>query len=256
MEKYNNLSNRDSGRVIGGLLLVAVGAALLLRNMGFLMPGWLFSWPMILILVGTYIGFKSNFRNNAWFILTAVGGYFLVSRFIPSLGLEPFFWPAMIILLGLIFILRPHRNSWLSPKTDGEYDKWKTAPAASIQDPGNFAPLVSSDYLAIDSVFSGINRKLVSKNFQGGRISCVFGGSEIDLSQADITGPVVIRLDIVFGGAKLIVPPHWAIQNEINGAFHAVDDKRHFNPSSSINPDKVLILKGSVVFGGIEIRSF
>lgn len=256
MEKIKNFRDKENGRVIGGLILVAVGVTLLLRNMGFFMPHWLFSWPMILILVGIYSGFKHNFRNNSWIILIGIGSFFLVSKFIPSLSLEPMFWPLVIIGAGIVFILRPGGNNWTGIKSDDRYNSWKNGSTGVMQREQNEASIDSSDYLVVRSVFSGVNKNVVSKNFQGGRISCVFGGTEIDLTQAEITGPVILKFEVVFGGAKLVVPAHWAVQNEIDGIFHGVDDKRSFNPSASINPDKVLILKGSAVFGGIEIRSY
>ena len=55
---------------------------------------------------------------------------------------------------------------------------------------------------------------------------------------------------------KLIVPANWEIQTtEIDTVFGGIEDKR---PQQAVgtNPDKVLILKGSVVFGGIDIRSY
>ena len=257
MENYKIGKDKESGRVIGGLILVAVGAALLLRNVGVYLPSWVFSWPMILILVGIYIGFKSDFRNNSWFIISLVGCYFLVSQFIPSLGLQPMFWPIVIIGLGITFILRPHKKSQYNIKAEGEYDKWENVHKGNLaQKEPNIAYTDTNDFLFIRSVFSGVNKNIVSKNFQGGSISCVFGGAEIDLSQADIQGEVRIKMEMVFGGAKLVIPPHWTVQNHIDGVFHAIDDKRSFNPSISVNPDKVLILNGSAVFGGLEIRSY
>jgi hypothetical protein len=259
VENNKNLKDKEGGRVIGGLILVGVGAALLLRNTGFFLPGWLFSWPMILILVGIYTGFKHNFRNNSWIVLIAVGGFFLVSRFIPGLGLEPLFWPLIIIGVGVLFIVRPGKRDWLNMRSSMENnDRWKSSPYTTNAFGSTQSTLStdSSDYLLIRSVFSGVKRTVVSKNFQGGHISSVFGGAEIDLSQSEITSPVTIKFEVVFGGAKLIVPAHWAVQNEIDGIFHGVDDKRRFNPSANLNPEKVLILKGSAVFGGIEIRSY
>ncbi len=257
MEKNKNFKERsESGRIAGGLILVAVGAVLLLRNTGFIMPPWLFTWPMILILVGIYSGFKHNFKNNSWMIITGVGIFFLVSRFIPSLGLEPLFWPLLIIGAGVIFILRPGRQNFLNFKQGVDDDKLKTAPTNFSIVKGTDAALESSDYLLVRSVFSGVKKNIVSKNFQGGQISSVFGGAEINLNQAEITGTVQIKFDVVFGGAKLIVPAHWTVQNEIEGVFHGVDDNRNFNPSAATNADKILILKGSAVFGGIEIRSY
>jgi len=254
MENNKSFRDRESGRVIGGLILVAVGAAFLLRNT-FSIPNVLFDWPVLLILLGVYIGFKHNFRNNAWFVLMAVGGIFLVSHVIPEVDIKQY-WPVIIIVLGISFILKSGRNKYMNVKTDNDYNKWGQVPVDSSQDPGKIAFSDTNDYLDVDSVFSGVHRNIVSKNFRGGHIKSVFGGAKIDLRQADITGPVVIKLDIVFGGTKLIVPPHWTIQNESNGAFHGVDDKRNFNPSTTMDPDKVIILKGSVVFGGLEITNY
>jgi hypothetical protein len=258
MEKDKNFSGRDNGRVVGGLILVGVGAVLLLRNIGMehLVPNWLFSWPMILILVGIFSGFKHNFRNNTWLILIAIGGFFLVSDYMPELGLKPLFWPIIIIGAGILFIVRPGRSEWLDFKNDLSTKKWPSQPDISLHSSPTDVPGDRSDYLFVRSIFSGIVKNVVSKNFQGGTISCVFGGAEIDFNQADINGTVTIKLEIVFGGAKIVLPPHWAVQNEMDGFFHGIDDKRKFNPDASINPGKVLVLKGSVVFGGVEIRSY
>lgn len=253
----NNFKNREGSGVIAGLILVAIGAALLLRNMGFSLPGWLFTWPMILILLGIYSGFKHSFTNNSWMILIAIGGFFLINKSIPSLRLEPLFWPMLIIGIGLLFILRPGKKNWLDYKRGDDNNQWKPGGTTSLTTVGDEVAVDSNDYLRINSVFSGVKRNILSKNFQGGQIACVFGGAEIDLSQSDIKGRIYIKLDVVFGGVKLVIPPHWAVQNEIEGVFHGVDhDKRNFNPSTLVDADKVLILKGSAVFGGVEIRSY
>ena len=255
MENNSNFKNREGGRVVAGLILVVIGAAFLLRNTGFILPHWLFSWPVILILVGIYSGFKHNFRNNTWIILIVIGSFFLTDKFIPELKLAQTFWPVVIIGAGVLMILRPKRNSWCLNKEKWDITKWKDDSAATYQNSSGAAP-DSSDYLNVNAVFSGVNRNMLSKNFQGGNIKAVFGGVEIDLSKADINGEVQIRMDVAFGGIKLVLPPHWTVKNEIEGLFHGVEDKRNFNTVANINPEKILCLKGSVVFGGVDIRSY
>lgn len=258
MEKNNNFRNSEAGRIVGGLILVAAGAFLLLRNMGVFLPGWLFSWPIILILVGIYSGFKHNFRNNSWLIMIAVGVFFLVDKFIPSLSLEPLFWPLVIIGLGVAFILRPRKSKWEDFKKDTNYNQWKSVPGSSFQEPAGDTPanIDSNDFLVARSVFSGIKRNVVTKNFQGGNVSCIFGGAEFNLTQVDFTGQVVLKLEMIFGGSKFIIPSNWTVQNEIDGVFHGVEDKRKWHSDSGSNPAKILILRGSAVFGGIEITSY
>src|SRR5882724_10056618 len=90
MDNNFKTNRRHEGRIFAGLILVGVGAALLLRNSGFPLPYWLFTWPTILILVGIYSGVKHNFKNNTWIILICVGGFFLADRFDPTLRLAPY----------------------------------------------------------------------------------------------------------------------------------------------------------------------
>ncbi len=249
-----NNNHRENGRIIGGLILVGVGAALLLRNLDFPVPHWLFTWPMILILIGVYSGFKHNFQNSGWIVLMAIGGFFLFDRYIFEFSLEPYFWPLFIIFIGVLFIIRPRRR-WRDTANNISNDwkeKWHNDSANSSSQ-NYFTD--NGDSFKISSVFSGVKRTVLSKNFQGGSISCVFGGAEIDLTQADINGKVVIRIEAVFGGAKIVIPSNWVLQNEIDGVFHGVEDKRNYN-ASTMNADKILVLKGSAVFGGIEIRSY
>lgn len=245
--------NRDAARVFGGLIIICIGVALLLRNLGYFVPAWLFTWPMILIIVGLYSSVKHNFRHPAGFVLIGIGSFFLVTRFIPELRLSPAFWPVFVIALGLYFIIRPRRMrggraTWKTGERSDELVEYTEAP--------NPADAERGDTVKIDSVFSGVDRAILSKNFKGGRISCVFGGAEIDLLQAELAGTAVLKMDVVFGGAKLILPAHWNVQSEIDGVFHSVEDKRKYNPAVGSDNSKLLILKGSCVFGGIEIKSY
>ena len=253
MNDYN-VKNTESGRIIAGLLLVGAGSVLLLKKMGFFFPGWLFTWPMILILVGIYTGVKNNFRNNSWLILISIGAFFLANHIIPELRLQPYFWPIAIIVAGLFFILRPSSFGNVN-KVDSGDTKWSDTGGGTATFSNSPVVVDSSDFIRLRSIFSGVNRNVLSKNFQGAVITTVFGGAELDLSQADITGPIVIKIEVVFGGVKLIVPSHWAIQNEIDGVFHGVDDKRKFNLVPDINSTRVVVLRGSAVFGGVEIRN-
>ncbi len=257
VEKDNNnpfpIRRRNSG-YLTGLVLILIGGALLVEKMGVPVPYWLFTWPMLLIVIGLYSGIKHSFRNNTWILLMAVGGFFLVDDFIPELKLEPLFWPILIIGLGVLFLVRPRQKDWAFhwDERRGKYRRYNgtssNIPDEPVQD--------GSDYFNIHSVFSGVKRTVLSKNFKGGSISCVFAGVEIDLTQAEITNKVIIRIEEVFGGTKLVIPADWVLQNEIEGIFHGVEDKRGYRANLAPNPNKVLILRGSAVFAGIEVRSY
>ncbi len=94
----------------------------------------------------------------------------------------------------------------------------------------------------------------MTKDFKGGEINTVFGGNDLDFSQADINGKAVLEVNVVFGGIKLIVPPHCRIQSEVDCVFASVEDKRH--DTNEVAENKILVLKGAVAFGSIEIKSY
>src|ERR1700733_6941309 len=101
------------GRIWTGLFLLVIGGALLLDQMGFPFPDWLFNWHTLLIVIGIFIGLRHNFRGVGWLILIVIGGFYLAKDSYPSLPVDRFIWPAVMIGVGLLFVLRPyHSHSW------------------------------------------------------------------------------------------------------------------------------------------------
>ena len=94
----------------------------------------------------------------------------------------------------------------------------------------------------------------LSKNFKGGDITIFMGGAELNLSQADIQGTAALDITQIMGGTKIVVPPHWTIRSELTSVFGSIEDKRQ--NIGIPNPEKVLIIDGTSVFGGIEIRNY
>lgn len=246
-----------------GAILIIVGAAAIAKNLFFDLPYWLFSWPMILILIGLFSGIKHNFRNNTWWILWLIGGYFLVEKIIPGVIDRQYFWPVGIIIVGIVMILRPKRNwdDWSNwdngqPKNSNSTTTGAaTGPAENININTTATGQASTeDYLDIAAVFGGIKKSVYSKNFRGGKVTCVFGGGEINLLQADFTGTAVLDMNTVFGGCTLIIPANWQLKINTTPFFGGIDDKRQ--QPNVISYDKTLIITGGVVFGGVEIKSY
>jgi hypothetical protein len=96
---------------------------------------------------------------------------------------------------------------------------------------------------------------VVSKNFKGGEIVAVFGGAEIDFSHADIQGVVKLEATNILGGTKLIVPPTWDVQSEMVAILGGVEDKRRIQPEM-IDRNKRLVLMGTALLGGLEVKSY
>lgn len=235
------------GRLFGGIFVVLIGGLFLLRELGVWIPEWLFTWQMLVIAIGLFSGLKHSFKSFGWIITVLIGLAFLLKEFAPWFHLGNFFWPIAIILAGLYIIFKPRRPYCEGRMEWHKYNKQRAAaPASSTPD----------DYLEFNAVFGRIKKQVISKTFRGGEVSVVFGGAEINLTQADFKGNVELEINAVFGGVRLIIPPNWNIKSEIAAVMGSVEDKRPISTESSADPEKILILRGNAVFGGIEIQSF
>lgn len=116
------------------------------------------------------------------------------------------------------------------------------------------------------NIFWGGRKRIVSKSFTGGEIVSIFGGFEIDLTEADIQGGEA-KLDIVaiFGGGEVRVPRNWHVVLKTVGIFGGASD-RTVHPQqdgsqlsaagASVGPAvKTLIIDGVSLFGGVGIKN-
>jgi predicted membrane protein len=242
---------RHDGRIFAGLFLLIIGAGFIMKELSFpFFPNWLFTWPMILIAVGIYTGIRHQFRNIGWLIPVMIGGIFLFDQMDFGFDMHRFIVPAIIICVGLVMILRPKRSrNWQRP----EWSEWQREKIVA-EAHGNAQDYSSEDFFDSTAIFGAVKKVIISKKFKGGDVTCFMGGCEIDFTQADMTQPAVLDLSLVFGGGKIIVPSHWQVRNQITPVFGGIEDKRQAPISN--NPDKILILKGTCFFGGMEIKSF
>jgi len=248
----NNITTNRSGRMLSGLVIVIIGLAFLLDNMGFDIPHWVFSWHTFLIVIGIFVGVRRNFKGAGWLIMVLIGSYYTIdditgldfdaSKYALGIGL---------VILGGYLVIKPkgdflnRRNRFNNTFNTGN-DNLNT---------GQTKNSTSQDFVEATAVFGASNQVVYSKNFKGGDITVVFGGADINLTQADFTESPVFDITAVFGGVKLIVPPNWIIKTNGTPIFGSIEDKRgHLMQTGEIQ--KTLIIDGTVLFGGIEIKSF
>ena len=243
--KSNN--TKGSNSAIGtGIAIIVVGLLWLLKETGVVIPYWVFSWKTLMIGIGLVIGLNSNFQKPASYILIILGSAFLLEDvLILPFNLEDYFWPIMLIIIGLVVIIKPGRRGYMDMgrKTGGDY---VTGEKRSVQ---------SENKLDIVSVFTEQKKKILSKGFLGGEIVTIFGGGEIDLTQSDIDGQADLEAFVIFGSLKLIVPPNWEVRTNVVNILGSATDKRS-SQVQVIPEDKVFVVTGTVIFGAIDVRSY
>ena len=228
----------SGNKVIIGVILVLAGLFLILKNTG-IFPDFIdnviFSWQMLLVVIGVVMTL-SSIEKTAGIIVMAVGGFFMI----PLLFRETFhiynmFWPAIFIIVGILFISSRKRNC------PGSLTKGTTV----------------DDYVDYINIFSGGDRQIVSQNFRGGKITAIFGGIQLDLTKAKLApGRNEIEIACVFGGATIIVPETWFVTIEVTPVLGGFSDSRKLSPGITVDPASQLVIRGAVVFGGGEIKSY
>lgn len=253
MKNYN-YNGGQTNRVWAGLILLIIGLCFLLRNLGLTLPHWVFSWHTILIVIGLAVGAKRNFTGGGWLIMVVIGGYFTLQD-IADLDFSRYSFALGFVAIGLYMILKPAK--W-------DKDRWeKKKPVFNLTDnPENGGAENSessdtydaNDHIDSVNVFSHSKQQVYSKKFIGGDVITIFGGCDVNLTQADFSDTVVLDVVAIFGGIKIIVPPTWIVKSEVTAVFGGVDDKRSVL-SGGTEPRKIII-KGVALFGGVDIRNF
>jgi len=228
-------AHKRNSRALLGLILIVVGLVMIAGNMHWIpfeIRNWIFRWQIIVLTIGIIL-LVSKENKGPGLVMIMVGGFFLAVDMVDNAYLlHRLFWPSMIILLGLVFILRGNKRPFSSHNVISDED--------------------SIDDMAI---FGGGNQLITSKNFKGGKMTAVFGGSTIDFSQAQLANGInVIDAVMIFGGMKLIIPRDWDIQLEVTAIFGGFTDKRIGDPHIVQDPSKKLVIKGIAVFGGGELN--
>ncbi|HEY2648394.1 MAG TPA: DUF5668 domain-containing protein [Puia sp.] len=279
----NRVRKRSVGRILIPIGLVAIGGILLAHQFGMPLPDWMFSWQFLLIILGIFSGLAHAFRGPGWLIMILIGSFFLMDQLVPGLDIHRFIWPAVIILVGLIMLIRPKKPHWMEHDwhrkwEHRDWERWQrrrmrrgypgmgdypgnTSNTSTGTNVGSSSGMgysskgfSSEDFIDATTILGGIHKNILSKNFKGGDITIFMGGAEINLSQADIQGTASLDITQIMGGTKIIIPPHWEVRSQLTSVFGNIEDKR--TNIGHTDPNKVLIIDGSSVFGGIEIRNY
>ncbi len=236
--KNKRFSRNTRAHLVLGIVLVLLGLAVLAEIVD-AVP-WrtrdiIFSWQMILIVLGV-IFISSRESKSTGYILLAIGVFFIMPKFfdVPHFW-RSLFWPSILILVGLLIIFGKGRCSHHSRRN-----------------------LSSSEEDILDDVaiFGGSEQILHSKNFQGGKITNIFGGAKYDMRKVVLAeGKNYLEITMIFGGSKFILPEGWDIKLEVTSVFGGFSDKRE---RSIIVPDssRQLIIRGVAIFGGGELTNF
>lgn len=262
MENNNSFEKRSqefAGRdyvktaILGGVLVVA-GAAIILNNLGiisFEIKQLIVSWQMLLIVLGFAGLARKNYKTGA--ILIAVGAFFimpLIPGFRLAANFVADFWPALLVVAGILMIVTPGRFSrrphvHYADRSYGNGEDRRRAPS--------YETYSEDGYIDRKFVFSGSEESFVGPVFRGGKLEVVFGGTNLDLTRTSLPEDQDAHLYVkgAFGGCSITVPAEWKVEIKNTSFLGGVTDSR---PRVERTSTRKLIIDIECAFGGAEIR--
>ncbi len=221
---------KDYTKLFLGLIIVSIGLSLLFGQLGLeSIFGFSFSyllsifWPLIIIIVGITIWMNS--KNSFGLIVSGIGLFFLLNTLF-DIDVWGLFWPILLIGVGLLILFKGSVKSTVDKS--------------------------SEDYISVNTIFSGTEKKISSKSFEGGSLFVLFGGSEIDLRKAELSKDGAhIEITAAFGGVTIFVPDDVQVVSEGSALFGGWESKAN---ASIKQGAPVLRISGSAIFGGVEIK--
>lgn len=227
-------SHTDTGgRLVTGLLLVALGGLFLAHNLDVLdARPYLRYWPAGLIAIGVAslvqaCGASGRIAGVIWI---AVGSWLLLEDF-DLVHMSPWdLWPLLLVLVGGSLVWRALFPAWRSSGASG-----------------------GDSTVGALAVMSGVKRVNSSRDFRGGDLTAIMGGAEIDLRQATIAGDeAVIEVFAMWGGIELRVPETWIVVNNVLPVLGGVEQKTRLTAGER---SPRLVVRGLVIMGGVEIKN-
>ena len=100
------------------------------------------------------------------------------------------------------------------------------------------------------AVFSGQDLNYEAQEFNGAKIIAVFGGIDLDLTNARISNGAEISVCAVFGGVDIKVPKGTAVVVKATSIFGGTGNKVEVSQA-----EKTIYVKAFSLFGGCDIKS-
>lgn len=214
-----------------GLFLLIVGALLAMQtldinlNIDYSIIGWSF-----LSVIGILMMINDRRVSIVPSILTFVGIWKVLNEVgIITGSIFSLIWPIILIIIGanLIFSRKLFCKTVLNTQKNGELPVY-------------------------NGIFSGVEERIVTKDFKGLIANAIFGGVELDLRDIEIIDNVPIDISALFGGVTIMLPEKYnVVKGESLALFGGVENKFRGKFDES---KKTIYINSRAIFGGVELR--
>ncbi len=218
----------NTGRAVVGTGFLGVGVLLLFEQQDVLDAGEVIAdwWP-VLFLVAALLDLVTRPPRYASATVLGLVGFVLLGVTTDVVGASVWevAWPVALVGLGLWLLLR--------------------RPATVDRD---VTPEETVDVVAL---FSGRRVVPAGPRFRGGTTTALFGGVDVDLTEAVVEGEAVLDAVAIFGGVEVHVPLGWRVV--VDGPAIFGGHENHVPPPTRADAP-TLRVRATAIFGGVDVK--
>lgn len=219
---------KKTSNIIWGIVLIVLGVifglnALEITDINVFFPGW---WTLF-IIIPSIIGLIKD-SEKTWSLICLLIGVVLLLGMNDLVSFEligKLILPIVLVIIGFSLLFKDNLTKQIKEKLEK---------ASRGKD-------------SYDATFGGI-KEVVVGDFKGCELNAVFGGLEIDLTNAEIKKDCVIKASAIFGGITIKVPKDVKVKVLSTSIFGATDNN-HITGN-----EPTLFVEALNLFGGTEIK--
>jgi predicted membrane protein len=223
---------RFTPQALVGVIVIVVGVLFTLDNLNLIdATDYLQYWPAGLVAVGLLKLWQARHGQGivGGLFLVGLGSWMLLERIVAIQIRLHDVWPLFFVGVGGYMV-------W---KGFGSARRVRTAD--------------SNARVSALAVMAGVVRGNNSPVFEGGDLTAIMGGCEIDLREASIAPGTEAVIDVFafWGGIEIKVPDDWTVVSRVTPLMGGLEDKTR-PPSTST---KRLALRGIAIMGGVGVKN-
>lgn len=223
----------NAGTKLWGIFLIIIGIGIAgqafgVWNFDLLFDGW---WTLF-IIIPCIISIIQNGFNTANTIGIIIGGLLLLSEqnIVRWAMIGRMIFPAILVTLGITVLLK---SNSIGKKQIPVYRD------------------AQNGVVNYTVIFGGRDIRFPKAEFNGANITAIFGGINLDLTEAVITKDVTVQVSSIFGGTEIHVPSNAAVKDNCTPIFGGISNKSRNIPAENA---PVIYVNALCMFGGVDIK--
>lgn len=233
----NSNTKKKGSKVVIGILFIAVAVLIIVNE--FFFGGRLNIFELIiavgLILIAVYSA-KKRMYTGVFFPLAFA--YIICTNDNAIRGMDG----GTVLLIALLLSIGCHLAFSRNRKNISDFN-------SCCNNPYREAAVDDSNYVSVRCSFTGVNKKVTSRELKKVEIYSSCAGIMLDLSQATVASDqLLVSIEATLSGIEIYVPADWRIDNRLSCTMAGVEDKSY---SGGNGP--VMVLEGDLSISGIKI---